>query len=184
MNPRLWCALCVIGFSGMAQAQVVGVDAFERLLAEKKTGQPVLLSADKEIGRKYNVVLLTATLPVGFTELRLKDGAATLGAKLEAGAGAAVMVGKGIYNGPGQLTLFPMVMLGASLNTGVSSNTSIGSSESGVAGRLGVSGFVGLGPVAISIGRDFLTNSTFFGLSARIDAFVFNEDAFIPFAVW
>ncbi|NMO13913.1 hypothetical protein HPC49_08405 [Pyxidicoccus fallax] len=179
MRPSIFLLFCFICLSGRANAQVFGGEAFERILAEQRLGQPVLLNAEKEIGKRYNILLLTATLPVGFTELRVKDGEAILGNKLEIGGGAALMIGKGIYNGDGNLTLSPMVMLGAALNAGV------GSGESDeVKGRFGISGFLGLGPIAFSIGRDFISGTTYYGLSARIDAFVLGDDAFIPFAVW
>lgn len=113
--------------------------------------------------------VLTGSVPFNFSTLDFTKNGVSIGAKVQLGAAVALIGGKGHRNSNGSLTLTPIFSVGASILGGVSAPSGT------VGGSFGLAAFVGLGPIAIMGGYDFVQSAGFLGLSARVDSFVVSD---------
>lgn len=168
LPSTLALALLLGGTSAIAQGgsfRKEKVDAFY-------AGREANYAADDEkciAETECNAVVLTGSMPFTFSSMDFKGGAVTLGAKLQLGAAVALVIGKGTRSGTGVLTVNPIFTIGLSLLGGATS------SANAVGGSFGAGGFVALGPLGIIGGYDFVQQSAFIGLSAKIDSFVVTD---------
>lgn len=166
---RTAVALAVVLVSGSAAAQsgTLGkekVDNFYKARASNYAAEDEKCIANTDC----NAILITASVPFAFSSLDFKGGTVSLGAKLQLGGAAALVIGKATRAENGKLTVSPIFTFGLSILGGAATTPTTGS----VGGSFGLGAFFALGPLGVIGGYDFVQGSGFIGLSAKVDSFV------------
>jgi hypothetical protein len=170
--PRILIAAILLFFPAFAHAQLASPSKFHL------PGLGMSEAPTPEVGKNYDILIGTATIPINFARLvKRADGNYDVASQLSVGLGYLFVAGTMVPQSGDVVRIDPGFFIGPAGDIGVRQEENV------LKGAFSLGAVIGFNSIAFTGGYDFLGKSPYLGVSGKFDFFMLKRDAFHEYSI-